>query len=282
MIDSHCHIQFRGYENDYKEVIKRCIEKDCKMFAVGTQKDTSKKAVEFAEKYDDVYAIIGLHPIHSSSTEVDEEESAFVSREEEFDYEYYKKLAQHPKTVGIGECGIELFHLPKDLNKDEVLEKQRRGFEQQIKLAQELDLPLSIHVRDAYQETLEILSTSLTTSKKTEIRGVIHCYTGNWETARKFLDLGLYLGFTGVVTFPPKKTDPQPQHDLLEVVKKCSLEKMLIETDAPYLAPQAYRGKRCEPWMVEEVAKKIAEVKYLEVDEVVKKTIENTKKLFTL
>src|SRR3989339_1772864 len=125
MFDTHCHIQFKGFNDDCGEVIKRCKEKDCVMFAVGTQKDTSKKAAEFAQKYDNIYAIVGLHPIHQSSTEVDEEEISFVSREEVFDYEYYKKLAQHPKVIGIGECGLELFHLPAGANKDEILAKQK-------------------------------------------------------------------------------------------------------------------------------------------------------------
>ncbi len=273
MYDSHCHIQFNGFKDDYEEVIKRCQEKNCDMFAVGTQKDTSKKAVEFAQKYDNVYAIVGLHPIHSSSTEVDEEETNFISREEEFDYEYYKNLASQPKVVGIGECGIELFHINKDSNRNEILEKQRKGFEQQIKLAQELNLPLSIHIRDAYNEAFEIV-------KNETVRGVIHCYTGDWPTARKFLDLGFYLGFTGVVTFPARNSNPKATSDLLEVIRKCPLDRILVETDAPYLAPQAYRGQRCEPWMVEEVVKKIAEIKGVGYNEMLDITEHNTKMLF--
>lgn len=274
MIDSHCHIQFSGFNDDYEKVIKRCQEKNCAMLAVGTQKDTSKKAVEFARQYDNVYAIIGLHPIHSSSTEVDEEETSFVSREEEFDYEYYKNLASQPKVAGIGECGLELFHIAKDQNREEILVKQKRGFLQQIKLADELNLPLSIHVREAYDEVLEVV-------KNQKMRGVIHCYSSDWPTAQKFLDLGFYLGFTGVITFPAKKSNPKATIDLLEVVRKCPLDRILVETDAPYLAPQSYRGQRCEPWMVEEVVKKIAKIRELNLDELLEITIKNTKKLFT-
>jgi len=113
------------------------------------------------------------------------------------------------------------------------------------------------------------------------IMGVIHCFTGNWTQAQKFLDLGLYLGFTGVITFPPRKSNPKADLDLREVVEHCPLDKMLIETDSPYLAPQAYRGQRCEPWMVEEVAQKIAEIRGLTTDEVIKITEENTRRLFT-
>jgi TatD DNase family protein len=291
MFDTHCHIQFNGFKDDYEEVIKRCKEKDCVMFAVGTQKDTSKKAVEFAQKYENIYAIVGLHPIHSSSTEVDEEETGFTSREEEFDYEYYKNLASQPKVVGIGECGIELFHIPQDKNKEDILEKQKKGFLQQIKLAQELNLPMSIHVRDpepdamhrfmasAYEEVLSLIGGSIK-NKKSSLKGVIHCYTGNWQTAQKFLDFGFYLGFTGVITFPARKSSPKATSDLLEVVKKCPLDRMIVETDSPYLAPQAYRGQRCEPWMVEEVVKKIAEIRDLSFAEMLKIAEENTRRLF--
>jgi len=276
MIDSHCHIQFRGYKQDREEVIKRTTDKNCTMVVIGTQKDTSNKAVEFSKKYPNIFAVVGLHPIHLFSTHVDEEESAFLSREEDFDYEYYKKLAQEPKTIGIGECGLELFHLPKELEKQEVLEKQQNLFKQQIDLANELDLPVVIHIRDAHAQTIKFLKTLPQLPK-----AVVHCYTSDWDHAQEYLNMGFYLGFTGIITFPPKKTDPQTQIELLEVVEKCPLNRILIETDSPYLAPQAYRGKRCEPWMVEEVAKKIAEIHHKSLEEIVEITENNTKTLFT-
>ena len=139
---------------------------------------------------------------------------------------------------------------------------------------------MSIHVRDAYNEVLEILQNPPSEGGRGVLAGVIHCYTGNWLTAQKFLDLGFYLGFAGVVTFPPKKTNPQSQYDLLEVIKNCPLDRMLVETDAPYLAPQAYRGQRCEPWMVEEVVKKISDIKGASFKEILEITINNSKKLF--
>lgn len=300
MIDTHCHIQFNAYKNDADEVIKRCAEKDLVMNAVGTQKDTSAAAVALAEKYPFIYASIGLHPIHLFSTHIDEEESKFLSREEEFDYKYYKKLGQSPKVIAIGECGLDLYRLPSGKNKEEVLAKQKQTFTGQYKLAQELNLPMVIHVREAHEEMLALLrslchpkqsegslssgqrdsSATPQNDKQKQINGVIHCYTGNWHYAQKYLDLGLHLGFTGVITFKPKKTDPRTQLDLLEVVESCPLDRILIETDAPYLAPQTYRGKRCEPWMVEEVAKKIAEIKNLSLAKVVEATTKNAKKLF--
>ncbi|MBT4121217.1 MAG: TatD family hydrolase [Candidatus Magasanikbacteria bacterium] len=273
LIDSHCHIQFNAYKDDYDEVIKRCIEKNTILNTVGTQKETSKKAVDFAEKYDNIYATIGLHPIHLFPTHVDEEESSFISREEDFDEEYYGELAKSEKVIAVGECGIDLFHLPKDKSLEEVLKKQKEIFIKQADFAKKHNLPLVIHVRDAYKEILEVLDP--------ETKGVVHCYTGNWQNAQKFLDLGLYLGFTGIATFPAKKTSPKPQEQLLEVIKNCPLDRILIETDAPYLAPQKYRGERCEPWMVEEVAKKIAEIKVLTEEEVRDVTVENAKRLFT-
>ncbi|MFA5062022.1 MAG: TatD family hydrolase [Patescibacteria group bacterium] len=274
LIDTHCHIQFNAYKDDADEVLKRCQEKGMVLNAVGSQRDTSLRAVEYAEKYDFIYATVGLHPIHTHENEVDEEEIKFKSREEDFDYGFYKKLASHPKVIAIGECGLELYHVPENIDKEKFLEKQKEIFLAQIQLAQELDLPLVIHVRDAHKEIIEILE------KQQNLKGVVHCYTSNWENAQKYLDMGLYLGFTGVITFPPKKTDPQSQIDLLEVVKNCPSDRILIETDAPYLAPQAYRGQRCEPWMVEEVAKKIAETRGQPLADIENIVFGNAKKLF--
>lgn len=276
MIDTHCHLQFNAYKGDADEVNARCKKKGVILNVVGSQRDTSQRAVEYAEKYDNIYATVGLHPVHLFATEVDEEEISFKSREEVFDYEFYKKLAAHPKVVAIGECGLELHHLPEGADAGKILEKQREVFLEQYKLAREMDLPLVIHVRDAHKEMIEILK-----SLKTKINGVVHCYTGNWQEAEEYLGLGLYVGFTGIVTFPAKKTNPKPTLDLLEVVEKCPMDRIFIETDAPYLAPQAYRGQRCEPWMVEEVAKKIAGIKKMDFDEAVMATDENARRLFT-
>ncbi|PIT87840.1 MAG: hypothetical protein COU31_00725 [Candidatus Magasanikbacteria bacterium CG10_big_fil_rev_8_21_14_0_10_40_10] len=277
MIDSHCHIHFNGFKKDFDEVIERCRLKNCQMITVGTQKDTSQKALNFANKYDGIYASVGLHPIHLFSAQVDEEESCFLSREEEFDYDYYKQLAQQSKTVAIGECGLELFHLPPDANKEKILIKQKEIFARQIDLANELNLPVIIHIRDAHAETLEFLR-----SLKQKPRGVVHCFSGaSWAEAEQYLNMNFYLGFTGIITFPPKKSNPKITDDLLEVVAKIPMDKFLIETDAPYLAPQAYRGERCEPWMAQEVAKTIGIIKNISQSEAIKQAENNTKKLFT-
>ncbi|MCX6782157.1 MAG: TatD family hydrolase [Candidatus Magasanikbacteria bacterium] len=275
LFDTHCHLQFSAYKDDADEVYKKCANRGMLLNIVGSQRDTSVRAIEYAEKYPNAYATIGLHPIHLISAEVDEEEIQFKSREEEFDYNTYKKLAEHDKVIAIGECGLELYHLPEGMNAEEAIRIQSVAFVEQYKLAQEMNLPMVIHVRDAHRQMIDLIKTL------PGIRGVVHCYTGNWDFAQEYLSLGLYLGFTGVITFPPKKTDPKSQTDLLEAVEKCPMERILIETDAPYLAPQAYRGERCEPWMVEEVAKKIAEIKGLSVDETITQSTENARRLFT-
>jgi len=275
LIDTHCHLQFTAYKDDADIVAKKCADKEMILNVVGSQYDTSVRAIEYAEKYPFCFATVGLHPIHLISAEVDEEEVKFKSREEEFDYDKYKKLAEHEKTIAIGECGLELHHLPEGITADEAIKIQTEAFVAQYKLAQELNLPMVIHVRDAHQQMIDLLKTLNPIP-----RGVIHCYTGDWNFAKQYLDMGFYLGFTGVVTFPPKKTNPQPQEDLLEVVKNCPLDRMLVETDAPYLAPQKYRGERCEPWMVEEVALFIAKIKCLTVAEFIEITEQNALKLF--
>ena len=275
MFDTHCHLQFNAYKDDHDDVLKRCVEKEMILNVVGSQKDTSRRAVEYAEKYDNIFATVGLHPIHLFKSHVDESEAKFDSRAEDFDYEFYKKLAQNKKVIAIGECGLDFFHQPEGASQDEVFKKQKEVFLKQHELAVELNLPLVIHVRNAHDEMIELL-----VGLHKKINGTVHCYTSNWARAQQYLDLGLHLGFTGVITFPPKKTNSQSQLDMLEVVAKCPTDRMLVETDAPYLAPQAYRGQRCEPWMVEEVAKKIAEIKKLSFAEVVETTAKNAEALF--
>jgi TatD DNase family protein len=276
LIDTHCHLQFTAYKDDADIVAKKCADKEMILNVVGSQYDTSVRAVEYAEKYPFVFATVGLHPVHLISAEVDEEEVKFKSREEKFDYDKYKKLAENKKVIAIGECGLELYHLPEGVSADEAIKIQTEAFIAEYKLAQELNLPMVIHVREAHRQMIDLLRTLDPIP-----RGVIHCYTGNWDFAKEYLDMGFYLGFTGVVTFPAKKTNPKPQEELLEVVKNCPLDKILIETDAPYLAPQKYRGERCEPWMVEEVAIVIARIKGLPAKEFIEITRENALKLFT-
>ena len=276
LIDTHCHIQFQAYKDDREEVILRCQEKGMILNVVGTQKDTSKLAVELAEQHENMYASIGTHPLHLHPTHVDEEETSFQSREEGFDWDYYSELAKSKKVVAIGETGLELFHVPKDKSKEEVLKKQKQVFLDHVEFADEYDLALVIHCRDAHDEMVELLQ-----SLNRQIRGTMHCFTSDWEHAEAYLDMGLHLGFTGVVTFPPKKTGPLPQEKLNEVIEKIPLDRIVVETDSPYLAPQAYRGKRSEPWMVEEVVGHIAGVRGKNCEEMSLIIARNTQNLFT-
>lgn len=277
IVDTHCHIQFRGLDNERDEIIARCRAKDMILNLVGTQKDSSREAVLLARRHDWMYASIGTHPNHLFPTYINEEESHFMSREEEFDHYYYEELYQSApeKIIGVGETGLDLFHLPSGVATEVVLARQKTVFLKHLVFAEKHDLPLIIHVREAHDQMLELLG-----GLNRQVRGTVHCYTGNWTQAQAYLALGLHIGFTGVITFPPKKLDPAPQYGLLEVVAKMPLHKIVVETDAPYLAPQVYRGQRCLPWMVEEVIKKIAEVRGLAVDEVADTVLKNTKKLF--
>ncbi len=282
MCDTHCHVQFTNFKEDADEVIKRALDKKIQMIVVGSQSTTSKRAVLYANKYETgVFAAVGLHPVHLIEQEVDEEEMNFVSRQEKFDYEFYKNLAQDKKVVGIGEVGVEYFHRPEDLTKEEVKKIQSQNFIEHCRLADEMNLPVIVHCRDAHADQLELIK-QIIAKGGLKNRGVVHCFTGNWQEAKAYLDLGFFIGFTGVITFPPKKTNPQPSLDLLEVVQKIPLDRLLVETDSPYLAPPPHRGERNEPAYVEFVAQKVAEIKNLPLETVLEQTFRNTKALFKI
>jgi len=282
MFDTHCHVQFNGFKNDGLEIVKKSGDKGMLLNLVGTQKDTSRAGVEMAEKFPFTYASIGLHPVHLFSTHIDEEESSFLSREEDFDYEYYKKLGQSKKVIAVGECGLDLYRLPEGKTVEEVLEKQKKMFTLQFKLAQELQVALVIHVREAHAEMINLLAKLMKECELSSVRGTVHCYTGDWQFAQQYLALGLHIGFTGVITFPPKKSNPETQTNLLEAVKNIPLERIVVETDAPYLAPIPFRGQRCEPPMVEYTIRKIAELKHVSFEEAERATTENALRLFNI
>lgn len=275
MIDTHCHIQFGAFDQDREDVLERCIKKGMILNVVGTQKDTSARAVALAERYDWIYASIGLHPIQEYKTKVVEEDTAFTSRGESFDEADYDLLAASPKVIAVGETGLDRYHVPKDTATEDVMRTQKDIFFAHCRFARKHDLPLVIHVRDAHEDMIALLR-----SMDRPPQGVIHCYSGNWAFAEAYLDLGLYLGFTGTITFPPKKTDPAPQEALREVLARMPEDRMLVETDSPFLAPQAYRGKRAEPWMVEDVLKKIADIRDVDLARAKKRITQNSLDLF--
>ncbi|OGI57127.1 hypothetical protein A3B85_03285 [Candidatus Nomurabacteria bacterium RIFCSPHIGHO2_02_FULL_37_13] len=267
-IDIHSHINFKAFDKDRDEVIRRALENNTWIINVGTQIDTSQKAVEIANQYKGgVYATIGLHPIHTDVSfhdkqELSSEGQEFTSRGEVFNREEYKKLLSNTKVVGIGECGLDYYHCTK-----ESISKQKNAFIEQIKLANEFNKPLMLHIRNAYKDALEILKAYA------KVKGNAHFFAGNLEDAKNFLNFGFTLSFTGVITFT---------HDYDEVIKNTPLNMIMSETDSPYVTPVPYRGKRNEPFYVKEVVKKIAEIKNLPEEEVAKAIIENTKRVFTL
>lgn len=275
LIDTHAHIQFQSYKDDRAQVLLRCKDKNMLVNIVGTQKDTSGLAVQLAEQHPWLYATIGTHPIHLHSTHVDEEETSFQSREEDFDEEYYEQLVRSPKVIGIGECGLDMFHVPSNIPKEEVLEKQKQVFLKHVHFAHKHNLPLVIHCREAHDELIALLREI-----RFPLRGTVHCFTSGWDHAKAYLDLGLYLGFTGVLTFPAKKLQPEIQNNLVEVAKNMPFEKMVLETDSPYLAPQKYRGTRAEPWMLEEQIQFIARLRGMSIEQVENGVFENSLRLF--
>lgn len=283
LVDTHAHIQFAKYKEDADAVMQRSLDAGMIVVNVGSQIDTSRQAVEMLEKYPErVFAAVGLHPVHTWKHEfvdVDEIQKDFFTREEVFDYEAYKQLAQNPKVVGIGECGLDYYRLPDNADEAEVKQKQRDAFLAQIKLTQELDKALIIHCRpssgttDAYDDVLEIIKN--VKSESPGYRFEVHCFTGPLSIAKQFVELGGYIGLNGIITFD--KTGVSE-----EVVKNIPLEHIILETDSPYLAPVPHRGKRNEPAYVELVARKIAEWKNISFEEVAEITTNNAKKLFNI
>jgi len=282
LFDTHCHVYPKMFREDSKEVLERTIKKNVFMNLIGTQYETSKEAMVVAEKYDGVFASIGLHPTHLFPEYIEGEDVIDKTDEKDFDYKKYKKLTNSKKIIAIGECGLDVYRLPESADRNKVLKKQTEVFLKHAELARECNLPLVIHVRSAHKEMIEILKQEIEKNSIPKITGVIHCYDSNWMHAQEFINLGFYLGFTGIITFPPKKNNPQKQAELLEVIKNCPLDRILLETDAPFLAPLPYRGKQAEPWMVGEVAKKIAEIKRLNIEEVISESTNNAKDLFNL
>lgn len=290
LVDSHCHINFIAYKDDADEVIKDFLRNNYAMMVVGSQDSTSRRAVEYADKYErGVYAAVGLHPIDL----IDEAEDTvimggtpytFKNRQEDFDQEKYRALALSSKKVkAIGEVGLDYFYFDKFPAEKwaNFKIKQKTALIGFIDLAQELDLPLILHCRGektdpfgAYDELLELIREEMVKGRK--IRGVVHCFGGNLQQAQKFVDLGLYIGFTGLVTFKKKS------EELRAIAKALPLGSILIETDAPFLSPEPHRGQKCLPQYVEFVAKKIAELKGLSYEETAAATTQNAKNLFRI
>lgn len=251
LIDSHCHLDSEKFELDLEQVIQRAQENGVLQFVtIGTDFQSSQQAVTLSKRFPGIYASVGVHP-HKVKN-LDSETFLEGSR-----------LTDHPNVVAIGETGLDYFY------KHSSPEQQIHWFREQIRLARTRRLPLVIHSRDAKEETLLILEEE----KAFEVGGVLHCFTGDQEMAKRGMELGFYISFSGIVTFS-KATEVQ------EVARKTPMDKILIETDCPFLAPVPFRGKRNEPVYVRSVAKKIAELKEMTLEEISMATSNNAQKLF--
>jgi TatD DNase family protein len=253
LFDTHVHLNADQFQEDVEDVMKRAQEAGVKrMVVVGFDRLTITRAMELVEKYDWLYAAVGWHPVDA------------IDMTEE-DLNWIEELANHPKVVAIGEMGLD-YHWdksPKDVQKD--------VFRRQIRLAKKVKLPIIIHNREATQDIVDILKEE----GASDVGGVMHCFSGSAETALECVKLNFYISLGGPVTF---KNAKKPK----EVAEAVPLDKLLIETDCPYLAPHPYRGKRNEPAYVKLVAEEIAALKHLSYEEVAAATMKNANTLFQL
>lgn len=263
--DAHTHVQFAAYDADRDEVIARAKEAGVVMNVVGTQKDTSAAAVALTEQHDHIYASIGLHPIHTSKSYHDTQElgeggKEFTSRGEVFDKEYYLALGKNPRVIAIGECGLDYYRVDESTK-----DLQFETFIKHIEVANELQKPLMLHIRNAYDDALQLIKAHA------KVQGDVHFFAGDWNVAKKFLDLGFTLSFTGVITFT---------HDYDDVVKNAPLDMLLSETDAPYITPTPFRGKRNESMHIPLIVEQIAAIRGDEVEKVREQLFANARRVF--
>jgi TatD DNase family protein len=285
--DAHTHVQFSGFDNDREAIIQRAIAADVTMINVGTQRDTSLAAITLAEKYpDSMYAAVGLHPVHTSASFHDAAElgaadaasagttPGFTSRGEVFEMDYYRALALNPKTVAIGECGLDYFHFTDDEPREVQIEKQKAAFAAQIQLSKEVKKPLMIHCRNAFPDLVEFLKPHAGELAP----GVIHFFTGTPDDAKQLIEMGFSFTFGGAITFPPRKGAAQGDYD--EAIKLIPIDQILSETDAPYVTPVPFRGKKNEPAYVVHTVVRLAALKNISPEEMKAKIWENAKRIF--
>jgi TatD DNase family protein len=253
LFDTHAHLNATQFEEDLEEVIQRAQDAGVShVVVVGFDRETITRAMQLTEAYDFIYAAVGWHPVDA------------IDMKDE-DLEWIEELAAHPKVVAIGEMGLDYYwdKSPKDV--------QKEVFRKQIRLAKKVKLPIIIHNRDATQDIVDILREE----NASEVGGIMHCFSGSVETAKECIEMNFLISLGGPVTF---KNAKKPK----EVATALPLEKLLIETDCPYLTPHPFRGKRNEPSYVKLVAEEIANIKGLTYEEVAKITSDNAKKLFNI
>jgi len=253
LIDSHCHLNYEGLVERQDEVLENARARGVSGFLnISTRKREWDEVIAVAERNEDVWASVGVHP-HEADAHPDLGAAALV------------EAADHPRVIAIGECGLDYFYDKSDRA------AQRERFEAHIDAARQTGLPLVVHTREAEEDTARILSAAVS---KGGVRGVLHCFTGSAELARKGLDLGFYVSLSGIVTF-------KNAADLQETAKWLPADQMLVETDAPFLAPVPHRGKKCEPAFVADTAAFVAELRGEDPNELADRTTENFFKLFS-
>ena len=249
-IDSHAHIQLSQFNRDRDAVLKRAHEAAVStILVIGFDLETSLGAVELAEKHENLYATVGMHPHDAKDLTADVLNT-------------FRELLSHPKVIALGEIGLDYY---RNLSPRPV---QKEAFEKQLDLAEEMEIPIIVHNRDAYMDILPILEARLG-----KIQGVLHCFTGDVELMHRSVEIGFHLGIGGIVTYPNAK-------DVQAVAREVPSERLLIETDCPWLAPQFRRGKRNEPAYVRAVAEKIAELRDISVAAIGEITTKNFNSLF--
>lgn len=253
LTDTHTHMDHSSFDGDREETIRRAQEQGVtRIVNVGFNRETIPTTLALAERYEAVYAVVGWHPQDAKDMRAD-------------DLDWIESLCRHEKVVAIGEIGLDYYWdtSPKDV--------QQRVFREQIRLARRLGMPIVIHNRDAHQDVVGILQEE----KAAEVGGIMHCFSGSWETAKQCLDMNFHISFGGPVTF---KNAKQPK----EVLACVPLERLLLETDAPYLTPHPYRGKRNETGYVRLVAEAAAEIKGMTLEEIAEITTANAVRLLGL
>jgi TatD DNase family protein len=252
LVDSHAHLQWASFDRDREKVIAQAREAGVNYIVnIGYDLEGSRKAIELAEKHEGFYATVGMHPHNADEFN-------------EKDLDSLRNLSENPKVVAIGEIGLDYYrHLSPKVD-------QRKAFEAQLILAQELKLPVVIHDRDAHADVLKTLSRF-----KGKVNGVMHCFSGSPEMAEHCIRMDYYISFAGPVTFPNA-------HKLLETAKIIASDKILIETDCPWLAPQKVRGKRNEPAFLLFTAEKMADLRGISLEELAETTTKNAKQIFHL
>jgi TatD DNase family protein len=277
LVDTHCHLHFPPYDEDREAVLLRMREKNIIGITIGTALENSERGIAFAEAEEGIWATVGLHPEHVTSHHLDPAEGSV--RESSVDGERLRRLARSsPKVVAIGETGLDYYRMDEGQG-EQGKRAQEKEFLAHVQVAQELDLPVVIHCRDALTRLAELIQDEATAGRS--VTGVVHSFTGTWDEAKPLLDLGLSIAVNGIATFPLRKTQ-NPETAINRTIERIPSDRLLLETDAPYLAPAPYRGKRNEPAWVEEVAKHVAQVRRMSLDEVARMTTENATRLFKL